>query len=103
MKSGDLALLSDVMEHGSVQTTRDLYAVFRGDELSRKHNEFSAVATHGEGGETLSGCLRCPMLRCAQEAATAHHMHRVGESSREMPANQRWDSLASCVRNSLGA
>jgi hypothetical protein len=39
------------MGHASVQATRDFYAVFKRDELRRKHNEFSAVAkmARGEG------------------------------------------------------
>jgi hypothetical protein len=32
------------MGHESVQTTKDHYAMFKRDELKRKHNEFSAVA-----------------------------------------------------------
>jgi hypothetical protein len=51
MNGGDLASLSDLMGHESVQTTRDFYAVFKRDELRRKHNEFSAVAKMArEGG-----------------------------------------------------
>lgn len=51
MNGGDLASLSDLMGHVSVQTTRDFYAVFKRDELRRKHNEFSAVAKMArEGG-----------------------------------------------------
>ena len=59
MNGGDLASLSDLMGHASVRTTaeasvasaRDFYAVFKRDELSRKHNEFSAVATMAREGK----------------------------------------------------
>jgi hypothetical protein len=34
-----------------VQTPRDFYAVFKRDELRRKHNEFSAVATMARQGK----------------------------------------------------
>jgi hypothetical protein len=32
------------MGHASIETTKKYYAVFKRDELKRKHNEFSAVA-----------------------------------------------------------
>jgi len=51
MNGRDLATLSDLMGHESVQTTRDFYAVFKRDELRRKHNEFSAVATMAREGK----------------------------------------------------
>jgi site-specific recombinase XerD len=51
MNGGDLASLSDLMGHESVQTTRDFYAVFKREELRRKHHEFSAVARVGREGE----------------------------------------------------
>ena len=58
MNCGDLATLSDRMGHESVQpaaeaddtSARDVCALFKRDELKRKHDEFSAVATMaGEG------------------------------------------------------
>ena len=54
MNGGDLATLSDLMGHESVQTTQDFYAVFKRDELRRKHNEFSAVATMAREGRIWS-------------------------------------------------
>jgi site-specific recombinase XerD len=51
MNGGDLATLSDLMGHESVQTTRDFYAAFKRDELQRKHNGFSAVATMAREGK----------------------------------------------------
>jgi integrase len=50
MDGGDLATVSDLMGHESGQTTRDFYAVFKRDELSRKHDEFSAVAAMAREG-----------------------------------------------------
>jgi hypothetical protein len=38
------------MGHESVQTTREFYAVFKRKELSRKHGEFSPVATMAKNG-----------------------------------------------------
>jgi hypothetical protein len=54
MNGGDLASLSDLMGHESVQTTGDFCAVFKRDELRRKHDEFSAVARMAREGK-LSG------------------------------------------------
>jgi integrase/recombinase XerD len=55
MNGGDLTTLSDLMGHESVQTTAvpagDFYAVFKRDELRRKHDEFSAVATTAREGK----------------------------------------------------
>ena len=50
MNGGDLATLSDLMGHESVRTTKDHHAMFKRDELGRKHNEFSAVATMARQG-----------------------------------------------------
>lgn len=45
------AALSDLMGHESVQTTKEHYAMFKRDELRRKHDEFSAVATMAREGK----------------------------------------------------
>jgi integrase len=50
MNGGDLATLSDLMGHESVQTTKDHYAMFKREELRRKHDEFSAVARMARDG-----------------------------------------------------
>lgn len=51
MNGAELTTLSDVMGHESIQTTRDFNAVFKRDELRRKHNEFSAVARMARAGK----------------------------------------------------
>ena len=43
--------LSDRMGHESVQTTKDHYAMFKRDELRRKHDKFSAVAAMAREGK----------------------------------------------------
>jgi len=41
------------MGHETVQTTKDHYAMFKRDELRRKHNEFSPLATMARHGSLL--------------------------------------------------
>jgi hypothetical protein len=42
-KGGDLASLTDLMGHKSVETTKAFYAIFEQGDLRRKHDHFSAA------------------------------------------------------------
>ena len=43
LDGGDLATLADLMGHSSVEVTKHSYAIFKMEELKRKHDEHSPI------------------------------------------------------------
>lgn len=43
VRGGDLAFLSDLMGHSDIKVTRDVYLIFRTEELKRAHRRYSSL------------------------------------------------------------
>jgi len=57
MSGGDLGALSDLLGHADVLVTKEFYGVLTGEELRRKHEQYSPVKwlTEAQGGSDGDG------------------------------------------------
>jgi len=61
LAGGDLATVSDLMGHSSIEVTKSSYAIFTLGELRAKHARYSPVVQMGGGGGVSDDCLPAPL------------------------------------------